>query len=228
MDPKIRTSFIPKKPISQTRRPTQSGVGLFFLLTLVLFLGTSLVTGGAYLFREFVERSIDSKKDQLEAARAEFEPATIQKLSELDSRIKSAGEILAVHSAPSFFFDTLGDLTLKSVQFTDVLYSEGLNGGISVDMRGTASSFSSVALQSDLFSESNFFIDPIFANLNLDSDSDVIFNFGASINVSSLLFEDVFDSPGYAPSIGTPTSTSTATTTDGAEQNGGSNNGSLP
>ncbi len=49
-------------------------------------------------------------------------------------------------------------------------------------MNGTARSFNAVALQSDAFGKSSIFKDPIFSNLNLDQEGDVVFDFSAVID----------------------------------------------
>jgi hypothetical protein len=57
-------------------------------------------------------------------------------------------------------------------------------------MGGIASSFSSVALQSDIFGENKFIQEPIFSNLNLDSKGDVIFDFSAFVDPRLLSYSD--------------------------------------
>lgn len=197
MDQETHTSFIPKKSLAATSqsqnkgiRGTKSSIGIVFLITLIIFIGVLALAVGVFLYQQFLLQDIDRKRGSLDRARAAFEPALIEEIGRLDVRMKSAGEILGNHKALSVFFDLLETNTLVSLQFQNLGYKVDEAGRISVSMSGVASSFSSVALQSDIFGKNKFIREPIFSNLNLDNKGNVVFDFSAFIDPRLLSYVD--------------------------------------
>lgn len=187
---KTHTSFIPKKSLTApTRQAKGSSIGVFFLFTLVIFIGVIALAIGVFLYQQFIIKSIEQKSASLERASAAFEPAIIQEISRLDVRINSAQDILDNHKAISAFFDLLEVSTLKSVSFENLDYRTDESGRTTISMEGRARNFSSVALQSDIFGKNKFIQEPIFSNLNLDRKGDVIFNFSAFIDPRLISYE---------------------------------------
>lgn len=190
MEPRFKTSFMPKKPVApQTGRVPRGGsVGLFFLLTLIVFLAAVVVSAGLFLYQLYLTNSIERKSDELERARASFDPALIQELTRLDTRIETAGSLLDNHIALTRLFAFLEENTLESVQFQNFRYTTLSDEGVTIAMSGKAKSFGAVALQSDVFGNSSFIRDPIFSNLNVDVFGDVTFNMTAFVNPSMLSY----------------------------------------
>lgn len=183
MESKISTSFIPKKNLNTApMRDKGSSIGIVFLITLIIFISAIALAVSAFLYQQFLLQDIDRKKISLERARAAFDPNLIQELNRLDARIEASGNILEDHRAVSSLFDLLETITLKSISFDNFIYKTDEAGRASIIMDGRASSFSSVALQSDVFSDNKFIEEPIFSNLNLDNKGNVIFNFAAFVN----------------------------------------------
>ena len=194
MDQKIQTSFIPKKSLAAASQSkdrygarTKSSIGIVFLITLIMFIGVVALAIGMFLYQQFLLQNIEKKKDSIERARAAFEPALIEEIGRIDVRMTSAREILDNHKAPSVLFDLLEDATLTSIQFKNLNYGMK-EGRISISMGGVASSFSSVALQSDIFGKNKFIQEPIFSNLNLDDKGNVIFDFSAFVDIRLLSY----------------------------------------
>lgn len=197
MDQKTHTSFIPKKSLataSQSQRTeiagAKSSIGIVFLITLIIFIGVLALAIGVFLYQQFLLQNIEKKSASLDRARAAFEPALIEEIGRLDIRMNSAQEILDNHKALSVFFDLLETSTLVSLQFQDLVYKVDELGKVNVSMSGSASSFSSVALQSDIFGENKFIQEPIFSNLNLDNKGNVVFDFSAFIDPRLLSYSD--------------------------------------
>lgn len=194
MEQNTHTSFIPKKSLSiasqkQSGRKSRSNVGIVFLLTLIIFVGAIATSVGVFLYQQFLLQSIEKKKASLELARAEFEPALIEEMGRLDTRILSAKDILSEHKAASSFFNLLEDNTLVSIQFENLDYKTDETGRVKISMKGMASNFSSVALQSDIFGGNKFIKEPIFSNLNLDNKGSVVFDFSAFIDPRLISYE---------------------------------------
>ncbi len=181
MEPKFRTSFIPKQPIvAVPAKSTRRGGGLLFLVALIIFLAAVTLAGAVFLYQQYLKQAISSNKASLERARAAFEPALIQELERLDSRITVAGQLLGKHTAPAELLTFLADNTLQDVRFTDFNYTASADK-ISLTMKGEAKSFAAVVLQSDAFAKTHDLHEPIFSNLNLDDRGNVQFDFAAYV-----------------------------------------------
>lgn len=185
------TSFIPKKSLTAPRRQAKgSSIGIFFLFTLIIFIGAIALAIGVFLYQQFILQSIEQKRASLERAGAAFEPAIIQEINRLDTRINSAQDILDNHKSISAFFDLLEASTLKSVSFENLDYKTDESGKTSISMKGRSLNFSSVALQSDIFGKNKFIQEPIFSDLNLDKKGDVVFSFSAFIDPRLISYEN--------------------------------------
>lgn len=211
MDPQVRTSFIPRKPIDTTVKARSSaGAGIFFFLAFVIFLGSTLLAGGAFLYERQIHSSIASKSDQLAKARAEFEPATIQNLIRLDDRLNYSKTILNSHLAPSSLFQLLSQYTLSTVSFTRFAYEKVPDGHMQLSLDGITNTFNDVALQSDEFSKIRQLKDVIFSNFSVQDKGGVVFAIKANVDPEFLLYRTLLSSGGVVP---TQDITNTGTTT---------------
>lgn len=192
MEPKFRTSFIPKKALATaTNLQKKSGGGSFgviMLLTLIIALGAVILSVGVFLYQQILETSITRKVNTLERARAAFEPALIQELVRIDTRLEAAETILNRHITPSVLFEFIEGLTLKSVQFQDFNLTRISDDKISISMKGIAKDFRGVALQADIFGKSKFIREPIFSNLNLNQEGKAVFSLSAFVDPSFINF----------------------------------------
>jgi len=192
MEPKFRTSFIPKKALatsSSIQKKSGSGpLGIVILVTLIVALGAVALSVGIFLYGQILEANITRKTDTLERARAAFEPALIQELVRIDSRTEAAASILSGHIAPSLLFETLEDLTLKNVQFQDFSLTRLSDDKISLSMKGVAHDFRGIALQADVFGKSKLIRDPIFSHLNIDQVGNAVFSLSAFVDTSFINF----------------------------------------
>jgi len=184
-----KQSFIPKKTLAQQGTKKRRGFGLFFGVSLIIFLLTIAAAVATYSYRSFLENRINNMTQSLERAKQAFEPALILELKRLNARITSAESMLANHVAPSEFLALLEQNTLKNVQFTRFEYR--VSGDVAeISLRGRARNYSSVALQSDLFGESKFIKNPIFSNLGLDQNGNVTFDVVADVDASLILYRE--------------------------------------
>jgi hypothetical protein len=190
MDERVTTSFIPKASLETPglRRPKGNPAALANIIAGTLLILAILVAGGLYFFKGYTQSSIVSKQDSLARSREAFEPDTIKELFRLDSRIETGKALLGEHMAVSGLFDELERLTLGSVKYSDFNYSVVAPGQILLTMHGIAGSYNAVALQSDAFSKSTIITDPIFSDVNVDSDGFVTFNLNAAVNASRMLY----------------------------------------
>jgi len=65
------------------------------------------------------------------------------------------------------------------------------NAPVLIKMSGAAIGYRSVALQSDLFTKSKSFIDPIFSNLTLDNSGNVLFNLDFTVDPTFINYQNI-------------------------------------
>ncbi|MDP2650117.1 MAG: hypothetical protein Q8P16_00965 [bacterium] len=194
MEPNVKASFIPDKMTAQKRGgglpSTGSAADIFVLLAVVALAASLALAAGVFLYDKFISSSAQRKSEQLERARAAFEPALIQELLRLDARLTSAGDVLNRHLAPSQLFRLLEEFTLQSVAFETMEYKVNENDEITLALSGKASSVNGVALQASLFGQHNAIVNPIFSDLDLVADG-VTFKVTASINPAAIRYTNI-------------------------------------
>jgi hypothetical protein len=168
-------------------------ISLLTVIAIFIFFTVLIATGGLYFYKGIVTKDITKMENDLNLAKNRFEPSKIVQLQVLDKRLKAATEILSKHIAISPIFKTLQELTMKTVRYTTFNYNFGTekNAVINVKMSGSAVGYSSIALQSDLFTKNKFLIDPVFSNLSLDNSGNVVFDLEFSINPSFLNYKQM-------------------------------------
>lgn len=164
-------------------------MGLFFGISLSIFIIALLWAGGLYAYRSITETRVSQMKAHLEKAKGAFDPQTITDLKRLNARISAAEKILASHLAVSSFFSEIEAQTLKTVRFNEFSYSQ-TEQGVEVRMRGSAKNYTSVALQSDIFGKSKYIRNPIFANLGINTIGNVTFDVTMLLDPSLVLYKE--------------------------------------
>lgn len=151
----------------------REGRGLADLLALaaiVLFVASGALAIGVFLFEQYLGASERSKLEQLDRAKAAFEPSLIAELTRLSDRMNAAGGILGAHIAPSAFFHMLEQTTIANIGFSSLSLAPADKQHIPITMEGLAQSVNSIALQADLFSKGGIVTSPIFSNINRQAD----------------------------------------------------------
>ncbi|PIR68314.1 hypothetical protein COU49_01995 [Candidatus Nomurabacteria bacterium CG10_big_fil_rev_8_21_14_0_10_35_16] len=165
-----------------------------FLLVLSIFLLCTMVvaSGGLYFYRDVVTKNITKMESDLNLAKNRFEPSKITQLQTLDKRLRASTEILSKHLAISPIFKALQSVTMKTVRFTkfDYTLDDERTTRVLVKMSGVAIGYRSVALQSNLFAQNKYFIDPIFSNLSLDNSGNVLFDLEFSVDPTFVDFKN--------------------------------------
>lgn len=190
MEPKFQSSFIPKQSLSESSLPKRGGrMDLLTMLAVIILLLSVALAGGAFVYGKFTTLNIEKKAKALEDAKSSFNPELISELSRLSRKMSVAGELMNSHISVSDIFAALEESTLKSIKFDDFNYNYTPER-ITISLRGKASGFSSIALQSDLFGKSKVIEKPVFSNLNLDEKGSVGFLFSAEVNPNTILYKD--------------------------------------
>jgi hypothetical protein len=191
MDPQAGSSFIPKKPLdSGVRRGAGSTFGLFFLLALLIFIGSLVAAASAFLYKGYLQNQLVSKSDSLSKSQSAYDPAVIQDLQRLDSRMNQAQTLANKHTAASALFSFLSNQTLQNVSFSSFDYTLQPDGSANISLNGHANSFPSVALQSDQFGASKMLKNVVFSGIGVNSGGGVDFAFAATVDPSLMLYSN--------------------------------------
>lgn len=193
MDTKFQTSFIPKKSFEPTAQKT-APVSVFLLISLVVFILTLAAAGGVYTYQRILVSRIDGVNAQLVKAKNSFEPSFIESVNTLYRRIESAKKIIGSHIVISPLFELLEDETLATVRFDGLNY-ELRETGATVRLSGEGKSFSSVALQSDIFGQNKAFKSPVFSDLNPNQSGNIVFKFSAVLDPKLITYTTPAVSP---------------------------------
>ena len=201
MEQNFQTSFIPKKPMIEERATASRPVSLFTIISIFVFFTVVLATGGLYFYNSLLEKNITQMEADLNLAKNRFEPEKIVQLQVLDRRLVASSEILAKHISITPIFQALQSITLKTVAYNKFSYEyDGSpNSKIGVKMSGVARGYQSVALQSDLFGENKYFIDPIFSNLALDDKGNVLFDLNFSVDPNLVDYKKTLEATNESP-----------------------------
>ena len=191
MDTGLQSSFIPKRPITPTAANAKVTVSFFTIIALVLFFVALAGSIGVFFYERYLTQNIASADADLVRAQGAFDPNAIKTMIRLDSRLTSAKSLLTSHIALSPLFDILGKSTLKrSVRFKTLDVSVG-DGKVSLTMKGQATGFTAIALQSDSFGKDKRLQSPLLSDLALDQTGAVSFTFTATIDPSTLAYKMV-------------------------------------
>jgi hypothetical protein len=190
MEERVKTSFIPKTSLQapEARHPRGNPVALANLVCGILLVLAVIGAGGIYAFQQYTNGQIVAKQQSLALQREAFQPATIEELSRLDTRIDVGESLLSAHLSTSKLFDELEKLTLSSVRYSSFDYSIAPGHAI-LSMSGEAASFNAVAEQSEAFAKSTIITDPIFSNVNVGPKGTITFNFTAVVDTSRMLYD---------------------------------------
>ena len=181
MDPQVSTSFIPKAALT-AEKARSGGIGLFTLIALLIFILSLIGAGGAFGYTQILNQKLASQKASLALQQGAFDPATIQDLVRLDSRLVQANLLLQKHVAPSAIFNFLAQKTLVNVQFTSFDYALNSDGSAKIELDGITDSFATIALQSDALGQSSMLKDVIFSGITVDQSNRVNFTVSATVD----------------------------------------------
>jgi hypothetical protein len=189
MDPQVQGSFIPKKPLDTGARRS-GGVGLLFLIALLIFIASLVAAGAAFAYQQYLTGQLASKAASLKADESAFDPGAIEDLVRIDGRINNAMTLLTKHAAASGLFSFLATQTLQSVAWNKLDYSLQSDGSAKISLSGTADSFSTVALQSDQFGASKLLKDVVFSGITVGAKGGVSFDVDATVDPSLILYSN--------------------------------------
>lgn len=191
MENTFQTSFIPKKPITPTKKKGNSPKNLFLVIATALLIISAVAGGGLYLYKEKISKDRKIKSESLSVIRNNFEEEAIKELREYSNRMETAKVILENHIVLSPLFSLLSEITIPQVQYSSFRHAS-TEKGYSVKLDGLALDYRSIALQADMFNDpkGKYFKSVLFSNLNKDITGKVRFNLEFEVEPSLLSYEN--------------------------------------
>lgn len=195
MEVKMQTSFIPKKPIIESTS-SSSGVSLFLLLSIILFIVAVALAGGVWLWQKSLIAQIEKDKIDLAAVKDSYEEGTIKPLIRLNDRIEESKNLLASHIAVHPVFVLLEENVIQNVQLKTFKFSAAGNNKINLELSGIAKNYDALSKQSDAFGAPHlrdYITEPVISDFSLNQDGTVAFTFKALINSDLISYEKVLE-----------------------------------
>jgi hypothetical protein len=182
MDNKFQTSFIPKSPVVAESQSSGSGLGLFLIIGLLIFIISVLASVGAYFWRESLISQVVNMQTDLSTRRDKIDEVTIDALLKLDRRLRISQSLLNQHLMSSSVFSLLEENTVTGVRFRSFTFTANDDGTYRLHLSGQAKNFKTIAFQSVQFNKmSKVILNPIFSNFNPTQDGSVNFDFDSNI-----------------------------------------------
>lgn len=192
MDPKFRSSFIPKKPLSVKstgKIKRHHSFNLIVFLAGLLFIAALGLSGGAFVYERILDERVDQKGIQLSNEKNNLNLGNIEEYKSLSMRLQVAQSLINSHKALSKLFYTLNEETLHNVAYTGFSVSDSLDGAnVKIKINGQAASFNALTVQSDVFKRNSMIKDFSFTDISLATNGAVTFSIEAELVGSKLLY----------------------------------------
>jgi len=182
----LQSSFIPKQVLTKEPRSRPEPFGLFFVLSLVVFLIALIFLGGVFVYKNTLTGKITVLNTSIAKSHESIEKERILEIDRLDKQLKRADTILDGHQTFLAIFKFVEDQTLKSIRYTNLTQT-----GASLTLRGQARDYEGVARQSIVFNDLYPLIqDFVFSDLNADATGRVAFNLKLELDPKLLSYSD--------------------------------------
>lgn len=203
MEPQIPTSFIPKKPVSSDMKTSHSSsrsVGLLTILTVIVVIATAVSFGFVYFYQKQLVVQKQKLTSSIDEAKNNIGTDFINDMRRLNARIDGVKTVLNSHVVVSPVFDALQATTLRSVQYKNFTYQFTIDPGtksqvVQVSLAGSAKSYSTIALQSDAFTQNSLIRNPVFSGLTVNDKTNVVdFKLVFTVDPKNLSYQTFIDS----------------------------------
>jgi hypothetical protein len=165
------TSFIPKRaPKKRSRTTASRQVYVFTLVSYTLIFAALIAAVSVFFYHRYLESQLASAVSDLNTAIASFEVAEMERVLELDSRLRQADERVDFSASTVSLLEALEAATVASVQVE----------GASIERRGDAGYVLSATLLADDFDST------LFQRSVLEQAPDI-----ANVDVANLSLRDV-------------------------------------
>lgn len=188
MDPKFRSSFIPKTANYEDER-AEGGSSILSAFAVLAFILVLLSSGGLFVYNRVLRDDISNLASQLASAEASIDRKSINEILSFERRLQAIKSILGGHVAISQYFEMLEETVVSDVQFTNLKYNALDLGKVTVEMSGKARSFASIALQEDVLKKNAHTVSAMFNDLSDKGDGSVSFSLKAEFKPDLIKFK---------------------------------------
>ncbi|MBA3733411.1 PilN domain-containing protein [Patescibacteria group bacterium] len=195
MEPKFQTSFIPKKPIGTAPGNAFNAIhttNIFSLIATVAFLVAFIFSAALFAYKSLLTSQIKVAEQNVNTARASFQPEKIKDLVDANSRIMSSKQLLEKHVIVSEVLHLLQDLTVKKMKFSELTYVNKNDTPI-ITLKGEAQSFNALAAQQDIFNNSAFMRNPEFSGFVLVDNGNISVDFTSTLDPNLISYKKAVD-----------------------------------
>lgn len=212
LPPTIPTSFVPKQPVTVTKK-RMSGANPFLMLSYFI-LGVAVV-GCLVLFGfEYYLNSVAARKAaEVTSAQNNIDQATVTQFIRLRDRFTAAKAVLNNHVELSQFFDLLESITLQGVRYNSLSVTVTDSRTAQVQLAGAARSFNTLAGESSAFAAQGRIKRAIFSGINSNpKDGTVTFSLTADLDPTLVVTSTAPASAPAPAANGTASAPATTTT----------------
>lgn len=208
METKFQTSFIPKKPITQQVTVSSgSSVSVFFLIAVVLFIGSICAAGGIVVWQKQLNAKQLVLKGNLDKQKKQFDSDFLSVLKQKTAKIAVAKELLNNHLSASDIFNMIGAITVENTRYKSFHMTYDPKSGKSVELSlgGEAKNYETIAYQADVLAENKYLHNAYLSSPQLQTNGYVNFNLTGTIEPRDIKYINAF-----APAQPTPSGAETA------------------
>lgn len=153
MEQNFDTSFIPKRPIFKEEASTRrhEPIPVVTLIGFAVFFAALIITGLAFFFHQKETAAVQALASQLGTEKERFNPAAIEELKAVSTRLKIAKGIVDNHVSVSPLLDLLQDTTLKSVYYENFGLEFDQKKGYVLRLKGKVPGYGLLFAQAEAF-----------------------------------------------------------------------------
>jgi len=185
----MQTSFIPKKPITESPKDS-GGISIFLLLSVLVFITAISTAFGVWLYQKSLSSKIEKLAKSLEESRSSYEEKSILDLIRLNDRIEQSKLLLNKHIAVSPLFTVLESKIVKNVRIETMKFSLDTAAKMKLNLKGKATSYDALSKQSDILGDLRDYItEPVVSNFSPNTDGSISFDFNALVTPKTVSYE---------------------------------------
>ena len=179
-------SFIPKdehtKQVRNHIERIRNYLNALMAISVTLFTAAIIVAVGSYLYGEHNESQLTKLQEDLKQETLDADDEIIKELNRFDTRLKVARQLLEDHKLVTPLLYELEKYVLEVVQLKSVSLDSTADFKLELSGQGESLNYQSLATQSDAFSESKYFSNPIFTSFERNEDDFISFNFVLTVD----------------------------------------------
>ena len=187
MAPNFQSSFIPKGPVTEEVFKKKKA-GLVGVLVFSLFMFSIIISVAMYVYKGIMKSDIQNLELQLADAEKSIDKKTIGEIALFSKKLSVAKTVVLKHQVISGFLESLASSTVSTVRFSSFSYGSLTEGNLTVNLKGEAANYSSIALQEDVFSKNVYFKSLTFSNLTLAERGFISFDLNISVDPKIALY----------------------------------------